>query len=330
MDHALKINLLGGTHLTLSVANKLKSMGYGPAGICYLPNQFRISYSPKEIPNMKFADLKSWCAKNKIPGICYRSPQSLLSLAKRTQANFALVCGWYHYLPVIVRQRFKFGCAGIHASLLPKFRGGAPLNWALLCNATQTGVSLYEITDQLDAGGIYGQSRFPIGPQATILDLINRSEQATLNLIEKYIPKISTGRLKPRAQKDIPTYALQRTPDDAEISWRRSAREIDCLIRASGRPYAGAYSYLNGKKIIIWASRLCLNHSRVFGAPGQIFISPEGGHLCVVAQDNILELVEATFEDGGDAVPYLRTHAQKRFDGPCSEKVKSVLQEHGN
>src|SRR5207237_408862 len=167
-------------------------------------------------------------------------------------ADFGLAAGWYHFIPAAVRRRLDRGCAGLHASLLPKLRGGAPLSWAILTDQERTGVTLFELADDVDDGPIYGQRGFPIGPRARVAELVASAERASLELVSDCLPAIADGRLTATPQVGEPSYGLQRSPEDGWIDWRWPALEVDRLVRAVGRPYSGALTSLDGAVLHVW------------------------------------------------------------------------------
>lgn len=305
--------LLGGTDLTLAVAERMQAAGLGPAGIVYVPQVFDISYRPG-LTNSRFADLASWCAKHGITGCQYAGPESIAAHGETCRADFVLAAGWYHMVPASVRARFARGSAGLHGSLLPKLRGGAPLAWAILAGEREAGMTLFELGDGIDDGGIYGQKAFAIGPRTTIAELVKAAESAALALVAECLPAIADGTLHPSPQRGTPTYGLQRGPEDGRIQWRDSAVAIDRLVRAVGRPYPGAFSLLNERVVHVWAAEP-LAAPEVHGMPGQIAIVPGISDPCVVTGDGALIIRDASDPKGEPLMPWLRHSGNQRFQG---------------
>lgn len=308
----MRVLLMGGTDLTMAVGVRLREIGVEVAGVVYVPRVFGISYQPSQLLNTRFSDLARWCSDVGIPGVKYDGPESVVAHASACSADFALVAGWYHTVPRSVRDRFPKGCAGLHASLLPKFRGGAPLPWAILAGETEAGISLFELGDGMDDGPLFGQRAFPIGPRTTVGDLVNAAEGAALDLVTQCVPEISAGRLTPSAQHGVQSYSLQRSPEDGRIDWSRSATEIDRLVRAVGRPYPGAFTTLDGKRLFIWAAEP-LTTVQIYGTPGQIARIPGEPNVCVVSGTGALALREVTDEQGESCLPLLRQSGNRRL-----------------
>ncbi len=309
----MKTLLLGGTDLTLVVAQRMCEIGMPPVGVVHVGRQFGISYRPSGVTNTRFGDMAGWCTAHQIPSQPYECPAQIERFARDLRAEFCLAAGWYHMVPANLRAVFSLGAAGLHASLLPKFRGGAPLNWAILAGENETGISLFVLGDGVDDGPLYGQECFPIGPRTTIGELVQISQETATKLIETCLPGISDGRLKPKPQVGKATYCLQRTPDDGAIDWSLPVDTIDRLIRAVGRPYPGAFTSLEGRKLIIWNAEPFMEDISVYGVPGHIVRLPSQCAPIVIAGRGMLLVHGATYEDGSDAMSILHRSAHKRF-----------------
>lgn len=277
--------------------------------------QFEISYAKEPVPNVRHGRIERWCHEHKVPYKETTDSAAMASFAAEQGAELGLVAGWYHLIPRSVRSRFSRGVVGIHASLLPMLRGGAPLNWAILSGLQETGVTLFELGDGVDDGPIYGQVSVALGARTTIGELVELAEAASLRLVGETLPLIDSGAIETRAQTGTATYGLQRAPDDGRIDWSQSAEQIDRLVRATGRPYPGAFTAIEGRVIRIWSGQHAAAPS-VFGRPGQIARVPEHAEPCVVTGSGILVVQEATFNDGTDALSLLRASNNRRLASP--------------
>ncbi|WP_353166922.1 bifunctional UDP-4-amino-4-deoxy-L-arabinose formyltransferase/UDP-glucuronic acid oxidase ArnA [Providencia sp.] len=149
------------------------------------------------------------------------------------------------------------GAFNLHGSLLPKYRGRAPINWALLNGESETGVTLHKMVAKADAGDIIAQEKVTITDTDTGLTLHAKVREAAETLLDKTLPLIEAGSYKAVAQDESQaTYFGRRTAEDGQIDWNRSAKEINCLIRAVTEPYPGAFTYLGARKMIIWRARV--------------------------------------------------------------------------
>jgi methionyl-tRNA formyltransferase len=141
----------------------------------------------------------------------------------------------------------------LHGSLLPKYRGRAPVNWVLVKGETETGVTLHIMTEKPDAGDIVGQAAVPIAFDDTALTLFGKMEDAASRLLADLLPRIADGEI-PRRPNDLArgSYFGGRRPEDGRIDWARPAVEIYNLVRAVTRPYPGAFAELAGEKVVVW------------------------------------------------------------------------------
>src|SRR5262249_39635288 len=148
------------------------------AGLVDLDRSFSISYRPQGVSNARFVDLAGWCEARDVPRLRYHAAPGVAEFGAEIGADFLLAAAWYHMVPANVRARFPRGAAGIHGSLLPKLRGGAPLNWAILLGLEETGVSLFALSDGVDDGPLYGQRRIALSGATTIGELVEQSRDA--------------------------------------------------------------------------------------------------------------------------------------------------------
>jgi len=164
--------------------------------------------------------------------------------------DIAIVVGWYKIINVKLVPNCKF--YGIHYSLLPKYRGNAPLVWQILNGEEDLGISLFEITIGMDEGDIIGQQCFKLNADENIKTALGRAQEASVLLLQENLAKLIT-RQEPRIIQDHTqaTYCGLRIPDDGRIDWNLSALDIHNFIRAQSPPYPGAFTFLNGEKILI-------------------------------------------------------------------------------
>ncbi|WP_427983603.1 bifunctional UDP-4-amino-4-deoxy-L-arabinose formyltransferase/UDP-glucuronic acid oxidase ArnA [Agarivorans sp.] len=145
------------------------------------------------------------------------------------------------------------GGFNLHGSLLPRYRGRAPVNWALVNGETETGVSLHVMTAKADAGDIVAQQALSIDPQDTAETLHQRLNQLSGELLAEVLPKLIAGdhSLTPQDESQATVFG-RRTPADGEIKWADDANSIYNLCRAVTEPYPGAFTFLGERKVIFW------------------------------------------------------------------------------
>ncbi len=148
----------------------------------------------------------------------------------------------------------KHGCLNLHGSLLPAYRGRVPINWAIINGETETGVTLHYMTTKPDNGDIVGQEKIAIGSDDTAKDVHQKATKAAAVLLEKLLPLVKKGKA-PRKKQDESkaSYFGGRKPADGEIDWSKSAQEIRNLVRATTRPYPGAFSFMGDRKCFFWS-----------------------------------------------------------------------------
>ncbi|UDG81127.1 Bifunctional polymyxin resistance protein ArnA [Candidatus Hartigia pinicola] len=149
------------------------------------------------------------------------------------------------------------GAFNLHSSLLPKYRGRASINWVLLNNERETGVTLHKMVAKVDAGDIVAQEKIMISNTDTALTLHIKTCKSAKVLLDKILPLIQLGSYKTIIQNESQaSYFGRRTAENGLIDWNRSAKEVDCLIRAVTEPYPGAFTYLAERKMFIWRASI--------------------------------------------------------------------------
>jgi len=149
------------------------------------------------------------------------------------------------------------GCINIHASLLPKYRGRAPLNWAILKGEKETGVTVHYINEGIDTGKIILQEKIEIKKTDYIANILEKVKEKYPEMINEAVDLIGNDEIKPvKQKKENGSYYGKRTPADGLIDWSQSAKDIYNLIRAVSHPYPGAFTYLNDEKVFIWRAEV--------------------------------------------------------------------------
>jgi methionyl-tRNA formyltransferase len=145
------------------------------------------------------------------------------------------------------------GALNLHGSLLPGYRGRAPVNWVLVRGETATGVTLHYMAAKPDAGDVVARREVAIGFEDTASDLFRKIVAASRDLLRETLPLLREGRA-PRVPQDLSmgNYCRGRRPEDGRIDWSRPAVEIHNLVRAVTRPYPGAFTELAGAKLYVW------------------------------------------------------------------------------
>lgn len=230
-------------------------------GIISNKKQFTISYSKKPVTNILHADFRQFVSHNKIPYYEMKldmKETGLKNFIAKHNPDFILVIGWYHMIPKYILS--KIPCAGLHASLLPKYSGGAPLVWAMINGEKETGITFFLFDKGVDSGPIIGQKKVEITEKDTIKTLYKKIEKKGIELLVEYLPKIANKSVTYIQQDDLKrTIVPQRKPEDGLINWNWDAIRINNFIRAQTKPYPGAYTIIKNKKVIIWDADIVIN-----------------------------------------------------------------------
>jgi len=180
------------------------------------------------------------------------------------------------------------GCINVHASLLPKYRGAAPIQWAIVRGETETGVTTMLMDEGLDTGDILLVEKTEIPPEDNALTLGTRLSEKGAGLLITTIRGIESGTVGPIPQSGEPTYAPIIKKDDGRIDWSLPALEIFNLVRGM-YPWPGAFCDLRGERITI-IKTMVIDHTTE-GAPGRI-VKIAGNEMHVAAGEGALSIVE--------------------------------------
>jgi len=171
--------------------------------------------------------------------------------------DIAFAIGWRFLINEKTYRLPLKGTLVLHDSLLPKYRGFAPMNWAIINGETETGVTLFLMVDAVDAGPIIDQLKVNIDEEDTAASLDKKIITLYEKIIEKNLDQLISGDypLIPQNEVDA-TFTCKRTPEDGLIDWRMSAMQINNLIRGTSEPFPGAFTYLHGQRVIIWQAHV--------------------------------------------------------------------------
>jgi methionyl-tRNA formyltransferase len=186
-------------------------------------------------------------------------------------------------LPPALLASARRGALNMHGSLLPKYRGRAPVNWAILRGESETGATLHYMVDRADAGDIVDQLAVPILADDDAREVFVKVTVAAETILARSLPQLIAGTAPRRPQTILPgQYFGRRTPEDGRIDWSRPAREIHDLVRAVAPPFPGAFAEVGGERWEIHRTRLCERPAPregawLFGADGGLYAACGGG-----------------------------------------------------
>jgi len=193
------------------------------------------------------------------------------------QARPDVIFSFYYraVIPVELLRLAPSGAFNMHGSLLPKYRGRAPTNWAVLNGETETGATLHEMIARPDAGAIVDQIAVPILPDDTGQQVFDKVTVAAEQVLWRSLPALIAGQAPRRANEVARgSYFSGRRPEDGRIDWAQPAARIYDLMRAVAPPYPGAFTEIAGRRLVVAAARLIPIATRVSVEP-----RPPGLHV---------------------------------------------------
>lgn len=204
-----------------------------------------------------FESVASLCVEQGIPTVFDPTPEFLMKTVSEIAPDFIFSFYYRNMLPPVLLSLAKRGAYNLHGSLLPKYRGRVPVNWAILHGETETGVTLHEMVEKPDAGAIIAQTAVPILPDDTAYDVFGKLTVASEQTLWKAIPQLIDGSA-PKISNDLSrgSYFGGRQPEDGRIDWSLPAQQVYNLHRAVAPPYPGAFTEQNGHRFILKRARL--------------------------------------------------------------------------
>jgi len=185
----------------------------------------------------------------------------------------------------------RIGAFNLHGSLLPRYRGRCPVNWVMIAGEEETGVTLHDMIEKPDAGDVVAQKKVAIAFEDDVLSVYIKMVKAARELMRDILPNLAAGTFTRIPQSGIPSYFGGRKPEDGIIDWGKDALSIYNLTRAVTHPYPGAFTYLDGKKLLIWKA---YPENTAVEAPAGKIISEDP--LTVKAGKGSLRLVSVQLE----------------------------------
>ncbi|MCD4740459.1 hypothetical protein K8R43_04700 [archaeon] len=260
------------------------------------------SFKETSVEHSYHRDIANLCNKNNIKFYEWGE-------LSNTRVNFSddfdggIAIGWKYLLPKEAFEKLPYRLIVIHDSLLPKYRGFAPLPTAIIKGEKTVGATAFFASEELDAGEIIKQEKIDIRRKTYIKEAIEMMSEVYCDIIEEITNKISKGEtLKSRPQDhEKATFSAWRGPEDCEINWNKSSEEIYNLIRGVSKPYPGAYTYLGNKKVKIWKSELVEDLDFEIRYPGKVW-KLEKGMPIIICGKGMLKITDMT-QKGRNIIP---------------------------
>lgn len=217
-------------------------------------------------------DFIDFCRSGRIPFIDAKDPSEVLGQIAQQKADVCISVNWPNLLPQHVIDLFPFGILNAHAGDLPRYRGNACQNWAILNFESQIALTIHKMTSELDAGPYIRKSYFALDTNTYITDVYEWLEAEIPRLFLESLEALELEEPIPQRLDAKVLRTFPRIPSDSKIVWSDSAKNILALIRASSRPFHGAYCFLNnGLKILrIFRASSCEVDYDYLAMPGTI------------------------------------------------------------
>jgi methionyl-tRNA formyltransferase len=242
--------------------------------------------------------------------------------------DLLVVVGWTRLIGVTLLQVPTMGCVGFHASLLPKNRGRAPVNWAIIRGESSTGNTMMLLDAGVDSGLIVDQRRVDITPDDTCQSVYERIATAGADMLRDNLGPLLRGEASLVRQDESSANMLpKRVPDMGVTDWTRSAQEIHDWVRGQTLPYPGAFTHFGGRRLMLWSSSLPAAPARgtLDGEAGEVIgLSDEGFHVQTGEGRILISSVSWAGQAPAPAVDWARAaHLRRgdRFDLPPEDHV---------
>lgn len=217
--------------------------------------------------------------------------------------DLLLVIGWTQLVRDELLSVPALAALGFHASLLPKYRGRAPINWALINGETETGNSLIVLAPGADEGDIVAQRRIPIAPDDDCGTLYEKVAATEIEMLADLLPRLRAGEPLPRTPQDSSraTVMPKRRPEDGLIDWNRPSARLHDWVRALTQPYPGAFTWCSGSKVLVWKTSIPSAHELPDPRPAGSLAFDSRGCLIAATADGWIRL-ERIQKEGGPEI----------------------------
>ncbi len=256
-----------------------------------------VTHQDNPAENIWFDSVAKLAADHSLPSITPDDPNvdKVVEQIRTLRPDFLFSFYYRNMLKPALLALPSLGALNMHGSLLPKYRGRVPVNWAVIKGETETGATLHYMTEKPDAGDIVGQQSAPIFPDDTAFDVFNKVTGAAEAVLDSHLPALVAGTA-PRQPQNLAlgSYFGGRKPEDGRIDWSQSAASVHNLVRGVAPPYPGAFTEINGTTVKILRTRL--EPGFPGGAP-QTLRADGNGCLAFCADHSVLRILDMQIDD---------------------------------
>ncbi|MEO5691530.1 MAG: formyltransferase [Usitatibacter sp.] len=222
---------------------------------------------PKE--NIWFGNVERLAREYGLDTVTPADPAEIAARIQAIAPEFIFSFYYRHMLPPALLGAARRGAYNMHGSLLPRYRGRVPVNWAVLNGERETGATLHEMATRPDAGGIVDQMAVPILPDDTARDVFRKVVVAAEVVMDRALPRLLDGSVRPVPQDlQAGSYYGGRKPEDGRIDWTQPARRIHDLVRAVAPPYPGAFCDVGDRRLRVLRTRVLPGDGAESARPG--------------------------------------------------------------
>ncbi|WP_062201126.1 methionyl-tRNA formyltransferase [Massilibacterium senegalense] len=283
----LKIIFMGTPDFSVPVLDQLVKDGYDVCAVVTQPDRPKGRKRIITPPPVKEAALK-----HQIP---VYQPEKLRDSAElqqllALQPDLIVTAAYGQILPLVLLEAPKLGCINVHASLLPQYRGGAPIHKAIIDGKKETGVTIMYMVEKLDAGDILTQVVVPIEEEDNVGSLHDKLSMAGAALLSDTMPKLMEQSIEPKQQEEsLVTYAWNITREEEKIDWSKDGEAIYNQIRGL-HPWPVAFTILEGKPLKVWWGQKVKTTKNQ--SPGEIIAIEKDGFVIGTGNETAIKLVD--------------------------------------
>ncbi|SFP12961.1 methionyl-tRNA formyltransferase [Oscillibacter sp. PC13] len=287
----MRILFMGTPDFAVASLKRLVEDGHDVCGVFTQPDK------PRNRGKVTFSPVKEYALSQ---NLTVYQPMKMkdgeaLGIVRELHPDLIVVVAYGRILPRDILEAPRLGAVNVHASLLPKYRGAAPINWAILNDEAETGVSIMYMAEELDAGDVIRVAKTPIAPDEELPVLWDRLAELGAQALSETIPALADGTAV-RAPQDGTkmTYAPMLSRELSPIDWSRSARQIDCQVRGL-LPWPCASTELAGRKLKVYRTAPGRETHQV---PGAVLSAGKAGIEVACGDGKSLVITELQAEGG--------------------------------
>ncbi len=300
----LRLGVIGRTEMLLEAAHQAAAAGHEIALVA--------TCRPSGHELATEADFEALAQASHAPFLRHRELTSTQGLeqVRAARCDLAISMNWLTLIPAALRDLFVHGVFNAHPGDLPRYKGNACPNWAILNGESSIGLVIHQMEDELDSGAIAARRFHALSPDTTIADVYDWLRLCVPEAFGEVITATARGTLQLSPQSTLAQDSLRcypRRPEDGRIDWAQPVGAVDRLVRASGAPFSGAFTFLNGdRKLTILSARPVFSPAPFLAIPGQVAYARDGDPV-IAANGGYLRLTDVRLDGSPDAATAKKT-----------------------